>query len=1102
MAALRADQHRRWRRGEHVPVEAYLRRVTALGDDAEALLDLIYSEVLLREEAGERPHAAEYVRRFPALEGSLRLQFELHGAVAPGQSAGATAAGPDSDEPSGGTVALTDGKAFRGRTASRRTGGPSAARDGDAPRDVPGYEVLSELGRGGMGVVYKARHVALDRVVALKMILAGGHAGRADLARFEAEAAALARLQHPNIVQIFEVGEHRGRPYFAQEFLQGGSLAARLNGTPWAPADAARLVETLARAVHAAHLQHIVHRDLKPANVLLTADGAPKIGDLGLAKRLDSDDGLSATGQVLGTPSYMPPEQAAGKGRDIGPEADVYSLGAILYELLTGRPPFKGPTSLETLHQVLDDEPVAPRGLQPKTPRDVETVCLKCLQKDPKRRYTSAEELAEDLRRFRAGEPVRARPVGAAERTWKWARSHATLTLTLSGAAAVVVLSVVIAFLMIADSRDAAIKSRNDAFALAADKAKLAETNAGLAAKESQARKDAQDAQHRAEDEADKANEVTHFLAGTFKASDPLGIDCEDFYIPKQWGEKLTAQELLERGEKKCRTDLRDRPAVQAKVLDTIGAVYLAQAKFKDAGRVLEEAHALLEGETDASPLDVAANLHNRGRLAHYLGQYDKAEPLYRKALEIRRQRLGPHDPLVSDTMLNLAWLLSEADEPEEAEKTFREVIALRRQEPGGDGRRDVAIAKFGLTAFFVDQGDSRNWPEAAQLAGEAMTTFLALEGDKNVGKAVGLFQTALIVRPVSPATAEAKLRECLGLTRQAIGDHNVYFALVLHELAVTLVDEGKDEEAESDFAQCVDIMRDLVGLEHPKAIVVISNYASVLARRGKRAEAEKLYDELLAAQEARFGEDHFFVANVLTAYADFLTGRDEARCERMLRRAVGIFDHSGGARRRYYATALANLGDLCLRQGRNAEAEKFYRDALPAARARHGEASEEAAYVEEGLGAARLRQGDTGTEVEKLLLAAADVYEQSPGKKPSDLMQTLDDLGAYYRAVGRPADAAAAARKRRQYRPDDPDQLFAAAGDLALCVPLVGRGKTQPTPEEQAEQMRYADEAMATLRQAVDKGFGDVKRVREANALAPLRGRADYADLLKRLER
>jgi tRNA A-37 threonylcarbamoyl transferase component Bud32 len=460
---IRLDIEFRWRSGESVRIEDYLTRYPNLALDRVELLELITFEQRMRLACRQPVPLEEYLDRFPEFRQELLARF---------------------------------------------------AKSGSRIPEIPGYQLLQEVGRGGMGVVYRARDAKLDRVVAIKQILHGGD--QEEVARFRREAEVIARVDHPGIVKIFEVGEHDGVPFMALEFCAGGNLATRLAASPLTSKQAAQLVEGLAQAAAAAHAVQVVHRDLKPANVLLVGadDGTlrAKISDFGLAKRMDQSV-QTRTGQALGTPAYMSPEQAATE-REIGPSSDIRALGVILYECLTGRPPFRAATPLSTLRLILESDPAPPRELQPDIPRDLETICLKCLRKDPKARYENAQSLAQDLGRFLAGEPIQARPVGVLERTIKRAKRNRGIAVPITAIFTIALLAIGLAVQASfeADRANREAKRAGHEAKRADDEAVIAK---GRAAEAVAARKDAEKSEQLVKAEAFKTRAVQQGLLNT-----------------------------------------------------------------------------------------------------------------------------------------------------------------------------------------------------------------------------------------------------------------------------------------------------------------------------------------------------------------------------------------------------------------------------------------------------------------------------------------------------------------------------------------------------------------------------------------------------------
>jgi tRNA A-37 threonylcarbamoyl transferase component Bud32 len=925
-AVLLADLRQRWQHGERVGVEDHLRAYPALREDPEAALDLIYGEYLLRQEHGETAGLGAFGQRFPEHAERLRVQVELRQAVD---------AGAD--------------------TTAEGTGREAAAPPGEWPA-VPGYTIEGVLGRGGMGVVYKARQVAADRAVALKMILHGGHADAEARARFRTEAQAVARLQHPHIVQIHDVGEHAGVPFFSLELCPGGSLDKKLAGTPLPPQQAAVLTEQLARAMQAAHQKGILHRDLKPANVLLTEDGTPKVTDFGMAKKL-GEAGQTATGMVLGTPSYMAPEQARAEGEAVGPAADVYALGAILYECLTGRPPFKGPTPLETVLMVLHDEPVPPTRLSPKLPRDLETICLKCLHKTPAQRYDSAAALAEDLGRFLAGRPVVARPVSAAGRAWRWARRNPGWAMALASTAALLLV-------MAIGSTVAAAW-----FAEERSKARAAETQANedrQAAEANQQR--AEKAEEQAREEAAIAQAVNEFLQKDLLGQADIGNQTPTGGAAGR-NPNISVGELLDRAATAVEGKFARQPLTEAAIRLTLGdtyralgrypeaqlhlersmrlrsdrlgashhdtldsknslvVLYKAQGKYKEAETLCQEVIAGNSSQLGAQHATTLANKGNLAELYYAQSKFVQAEPLYQEVLAARTALLGPKHPDTLNTKHNLAILYRAQRNYILAEPLYLEALegyAARL----GDDHPDTLTCKNDLAMLYRAQG---KYNQAEPLLQDVLAVRTAKLGPKHPDTLFSKNNLAMLYRAQRKFNpAEQLYQEAIEGRTAQLGPKHPDTLTTKNNLAVLYKDQRKYKQAEPLYQEVLDGYNTTLGPNHHYALIARSNLAMMYDEQGKYDLAEPLCRENVAGARWTLSLEHpntrMYIRQLIYCHEQM---DRPAQAEPLYRELADFMKQKAGPDSLAYADELAELGGNLLRQQRFAEAEACLRDAL-----------------------------------------------------------------------------------------------------------------------------------------------------------------------------
>jgi tetratricopeptide (TPR) repeat protein len=961
-------------------------------------------------------------------------------------------------------------------TLTAEESGKTGGRAGPVEPAVLGdYELLQEIGRGGMGVVYRARHRVLGRLDAIKMLRPEAWAGAEAPARFRNEARATSRLHHPNIVQIHQVGEQDGRPYLVLELVEGGNLAEHLSGNPITAAEAARLVETLARAVHAAHECGIVHRDLKPANILLQkVEGGPgdedqtqeatpgpgglmrldrfvpKITDFGLAKELAQPrERQTLSGAIVGTASYMAPEQAEGRTKDVGPKTDVYALGVLLYELLTGRPPFKGAAPLDTLKQLIADPPIPPRRLQPAVPRDLETVCLKCLEKDPPRRYGSALALAEDLRRFLAGEPVRARPVGLAGRLWRWSRRQPLA----AGLCAALALSVVTGFAAVT----AAWLQAEAHFQESERQRGRAEANFIRAEK------------YLAEAKQQRAEAQAMFAMAHGAVKDILVPLSENklAHLPgaqplrKNVLEKVRAyyDEFLKRhaGDPALRTELADTYFRLGLINTAVGAKQQALASYRQALALYEELRRADPGNSWI--LAQQAHVHNNtGFLRDGLGQGLRALDAFRQARKLHEQRLQahPNDPGaqndLSITLSNLGAMYGRMGRSGQALDCLERARALQEQ----------------LT---------RTWPDDPIYRSQLATTV------HNIGA-----QLEHLTRP----------KECMACFQEALA--------MREDLARRYPRVLTFQSRLAESYRCVGDRLRAQG-ETKKALEALGRGQDILERLVRDNPSVPAYRKLMSVNLEKIGRTHMDARPGQPAQALLALDRARAIDDRLARQYPNEPSHL--SQLGWHLYHMAHCHYELKQRDRELRCHEQAREAvLRLVKLRPYELTyrKQLGFVANDLGVTYWQLGRPGPGRQALQQAIEQyslAMEQSP--RPDDCRSYLDlayrNLAGLEREQGRLDESAAITGRRHKLWPADAGRLYTVAQDYAQTAALAGKGQSQPSAEDAASRRRCTDLALAALRQAVAAGFNDVQQLRGDRALDALRTHDGFRQLLAELE-
>ncbi len=722
----------------------------------------------------------------------------------------------------------------------------SLQRQRTVPQHLGRFLIQRELGVGGHGVVLLAFDSVLKRQVALKVPRSEALVSPALRRRFLLEARAAARLTHPNLVSVYEVGEVGNVGYIASAYCSGPSLARWLQERrePMSPRQAAQLIAQLADATQYAHSQGVLHRDIKPSNVLLDSEGGPivgtesvadvlpfvpKLGDFGLAKLEGTTSSETVTGVAIGTPGYMAPEQVEGRTADIGPAVDVYGLGAVLYEALTGQRLFSGCSDAECMQRVLSEEPTPPSRLRSAVTADLDAICLKCLEKQTSRRYPSAQTLADDLRRFLAGEPIHARRITRGQRLARWGRRNPRIAALTT---AVLLLLTTIAVV----STVAAVRL---------DRARAREQRATAEA-QFEARCAAEFA-NRARSESETARGVANFLEGMFRSADPIGIEGIRFQSHVDHAADLTAVDILRQGAESLRGELKDQPAVQAKLMAVIGSVYVTMGMLREAQPLLEESLRIREQLCGPDSLETAESLHDLAALRFANFDFSATRQLLERALAIRMRQLGPDDPDTMRTKFNLAWMAvtnghSTEDEKRAAVSLMEEVVHFHRGEDAYSMRYGFALIGLAMLRYEVE-GKSMH---AAALLAEA-NSVLSENGDSDIGVGLLLMLRSYVQSRVgSGRAALATIEAAIARIRKAAGDHHPVLIWPHFTWAEALISNGRYAEALALYRDTLNLCRTIYGERHRAIGLTKVRMADPLVEMGESAEAEAVLREAL----------------------------------------------------------------------------------------------------------------------------------------------------------------------------------------------------------------------------------------------------------------